>query len=124
MVDPSIERIENLIRVVRNIPNDKFDINQRYNLDTKCGCAIGYATKDPYFIARGFNPFTGIGGEILCQFFNIDPNQAVKLFTFHPGYSTRQDVINALRILLLERMAHESLSEANPNYAGADKCCS
>jgi hypothetical protein len=50
MADQYIERVENLIRVVSNVRDEDFDL-WRW-----CGCAIGHAIKDAYFIAQEFDP--------------------------------------------------------------------
>jgi hypothetical protein len=108
MTDPYIERVENLIRVVSNVHDEDF------NLSFWCNCAIGHAMKDAYFIARGFNPMRdccdpGHGlMPAIGQFFDISAVRAISLFIPQVGYTgARKDVLAALRVLLLEKMAQK-----------------
>ena len=105
----SIERVENLIRVVSAVRDDRFDICQWYSQRTKCGCAIGHAMQDAYFVARRFySPFISLGyWDDIAAYFDIDVERAKALFVRHVGYETRRDVLTALRVLLLEKMAQE-----------------
>jgi hypothetical protein len=108
MTDQYIERVENLIRVVGSVRDEDF------NLYKWCDCAIGHAIKDPYFKAWEFDPMlsylVGVSfmGEI-AEFFGISKDRAGKIFLPNIGtnYKTRQDVLMALRVLLLEKMAQQ-----------------
>jgi hypothetical protein len=107
MSSEHIERLENIIRVVSGVPDDKFDILRWYNPLTGCGCAIGHAAEDAYFIARRFaldlsssDVFKQVGA-----YFGITEGQARSLFVCQVGYSSRKDVLAALRVVLLEKMA-------------------
>jgi hypothetical protein len=109
MTNESIERLENLIRVVSNVPDDKFDICRWYNPVTGCGCAIGHAAQDAYFIARRFS-LDYASQDIMKQigaYFGISGRQARALFVNQVGYGSRKDVLAALRVMLLEKMAQE-----------------
>jgi hypothetical protein len=104
MSKSSINHLENLIRVVSSIPDDKFDLSHCHL------CAIGHASKDAYFIANGFKPgFPPL--EELRDFFDIDMRRISYLFFYRPGYKSRLDVLAALRVLLLEKMAQDISAE-------------
>ena len=107
MSDSSIERVENLIRVVQNIPDDKFDIRRWYDPTLKCGCAIGHAIHDQYFISQGFRPNLPDAYDGIAEFFDIDVKRVYAIFVNAIGYGTRQDVLTALRVLLLEKRAQQ-----------------
>jgi hypothetical protein len=104
MPNQFIERLENLIRVVSNVPDDKFDIKCWYNPITQCGCAIGHAIRDEYFISHGFKPNVADALGI-AKFLDIDAKQAIALFYRCLGNETRLDNLASLRGLLLEKMA-------------------
>jgi hypothetical protein len=109
MLSESIERLENLIRVVSNIPDAKFDICRWYNPISGCGCAIGHAAQDAYFIARRF-ALDYSSPDIMKQvgaYFGISDRQARSLFINQIGYGSRKDVLAAVRVILLEKMAQE-----------------
>ena len=107
MSNQSIERLDNLIRVVSHIPDDKFDIKCWYNPGTGCGCAIGHSLNDEYFISQKFKPNVSDAHGI-AQFFDIDIKQALSLFYPHTDRrQSRKEVLSSLRILLLEKMAQE-----------------
>jgi len=108
MADQYIERVENLIRVVGSVRDEDF------NLQNWCNCAIGHAVKDAYFIARGFNPMRDVepGQSLMPEiglFFDISEKRAAELFIpdVCGKYQSRKDVLAALRVLLLEKMAQE-----------------
>src|ERR1700719_3378379 len=105
----SIERIENLIRVVSGVPDSRFDLRISYDPRSGCGCAIGHAMRDAYFVARRFyDPFITLAYmEGMADYFGISLERAKALFIYHAGYTTRRDVLAALRVLLLEKMAQE-----------------
>lgn len=103
-----IERVENLIRVMSELPPHKFNIRAWYDADRDCGCAIGWAVRDAYFIEQGLK--LTLGGDILktiAQFFSIKRARAEKLFTRHVGHSSQADMMAALRVLLLEKQAQQ-----------------
>jgi hypothetical protein len=106
----SIEHLENLIRVVSHIPDDKFDLSRCHR------CAIGHASQDEYFVARGFKPDFPDMGEIR-DFFDIDMRRVSYLFFRRPGYGSRMDVLTALRVLLLEKMAQGISHEVDADLA-------
>jgi hypothetical protein len=101
-----IDRLQNLIRVVSNTPDEKFNITRWYDPSTGCGCAIGHAIRDDYFIANKFNPLV-TGLDDIARFFEITLGRASSLF--YPNYQpqSKQDVLARLRVLLLEKMAQE-----------------
>lgn len=102
-----IERINNLIRVVSSVPDDKFNIGIWWNPRDGCGCAIGHANHDTYFISAGIP--TRLGAmpymDELAVFFGIRSGQAVCLFTPSSCYRSRQDVLSALRVILMQKEA-------------------
>ncbi len=116
MVMIAIERLHNLIRVVENIPPNKF------NIKSYCGCAIGHALQDPWFISQGlkhllYGPipiYQGKEGrEAICQFFSITYEQAdifyasdymIERYVEIP-IVTPQMFLAKLRVLLLEKQA-------------------
>jgi hypothetical protein len=100
MRNQSIEHLENLIRVVSNVPDDKFDLSHCHH------CAMGHASRDEYFVAHGFKPgFPSM--EEIRDFFATDMRRVSYLFFRRSGYESRHDVLAALRVLLLEKMAHD-----------------
>jgi len=108
MADQYVERVENIIRVVGRVRDEDFDL--RY----WCKCAVGHAVKDAYFIALGFNPRRDVEpGQSLMpgigKFFDISAARAAELFVENPHikYESRKDVLAALRVLLLEKMAQQ-----------------
>lgn len=105
----SIERIENLIRVVSQVPDAKFDIRRWYDPASHCGCAIGHALHDEYFLNQGFSPALGTNAlPDIAKFFDISASRASAIFISQQSiYETRQDMLMALRVLLLEKMAQE-----------------
>jgi hypothetical protein len=105
-----IERVENLIRVVSEIPDNKFDLSRWYDPTSHCGCAIGHAIRDEYFKREKLDPYVITSYQEIGAFFDISEQRAIALFVTHVGYESRQDVLTALRVLLLEKMAQE-LSE-------------
>ena len=116
MADQFIERVENLIRVVSSVRD--------FSLASWCRCAIGHAVKDAYFIALGFNPMRDAdAGQSLMpaigQFFDISEKRAVSIFI--PGadgkYESRKDVLAALRVLLLEKMAQQIDDSVKPGWS-------
>jgi hypothetical protein len=119
-MNKSIERLENLIRVVSSTPDDKFDLKCWFDRNSGCGCAIGHAMRDTYFFKEGLG-IAMLGQysmrELGC-FFDIPESRASQLFTLHvePRYETRQDVLTALRVLLLEKMAQEMDLDNMPEY--------
>jgi hypothetical protein len=104
MSKSSIKHLENLIRVVNHIPDDQFNLSHCHQ------CAIGHASRDEYFIAAGFKPgFPAL--EELRDFFDIDMRRISYLFFARCDYGSRMDVLAALRVLLLEKMAQQSAEE-------------
>lgn len=103
MTSHFVERLENLIRVVSKIPDERFDILRWYNHTSKCGCAIGHAIRDEYFIAQNFNPNMVTSYKEIGAFFDISEQRAKALFVYQVGYGSRLDVLSALRVLLIEK---------------------
>ncbi len=112
-----IERVENLIRVVSNVLDDQFDLSH-------CRlCALGHAGRDAYFVAQGLQPdFPTI--EKIQEFFDITKQRAILLFFWHVGHKSRQDVLRALRVLLLEKMAQEITPEIEVDKQVVDSVAS
>jgi len=118
MADQYVERVENLIRVVGSVRDEDF------NLQNWCNCAVGHAAKDAYFIARGFNPMRGVelGKSLMPEigkFFDISVERAIELFVINPirKYQSRHDMLAALRVLLLEKMAQQIDVSAKPSWS-------
>ncbi len=65
--------------------------------------------QDAYFIARGFcQPFINLTRyDDMAVFFDISIVRTKELFVRRAGYETRMDMLAALRVLLLEKMAQE-----------------
>jgi hypothetical protein len=113
----SVERVENLIRVVSTVPDDKFDIRRWYSAKDVCGCAIGHALQDSYFVSEGLTQALLTWSNAVLEvskFFDISESRAIDIFTLHVGgkkyeerYETRQDVLSALRVLLMEKMVRD-----------------
>lgn len=101
-----VERVENLIRVVKSIRDDKFDLRHWYNPATHCGCAIGHALQDDYFIAQKFKPSLVDWGDI-AAFFDISMSRLRSIIVMQIGNETRLEVLAKLRVLLMEKMAQE-----------------
>ena len=116
MANQYIERVENLIRVVGSVRDEDFSLGRW------CSCAIGHAVKDAYFIARGFNPMRDVesGRSLMIeigQFFDISAVRAISLFVPQVGYvGARKDVLAALRVLLLEKMAQQIDDGVKPSW--------
>ena len=102
-----IDRLQNLIRVVSHIPDDKFDIKCWFNPGTGCGCAIGHSLQDEYFISQKFKPNVSDAHGI-ANFFDIDIKQALALF--YPNVDrrqSRQDIVAMLRVIVMEKIAQD-----------------
>jgi hypothetical protein len=116
MADQYIERVENLIRVVSAVRDEDFDLR------LWCRCAIGHAIKDAYFVAQRFDPMrgstNGTMGDI-GEFFEISAKHAKELFvpSFDRGYGSRKQVLAALRVLLLEKMAQQIDNSVKPSWS-------
>jgi hypothetical protein len=105
----SIERLENLVRVLRGVDPAEFDMTNW------CDCAIGHAVCDEYFIQQKL-PRYQIGVSVtsnIAEFFGIPVEQARRLF-LPSGYigdqghmPTPDDVIARLQVLLIEQRANE-----------------
>jgi hypothetical protein len=106
MSSQAIDRLQNLIRVVSNTPDDKFNITRWYDPSTGCGCAIGHAIRDDYFIANKFNPIV-TGLDDIAKFFGISLQRASALFYPNCQPQSKQDVLARLRVVLLEKMAQD-----------------
>jgi hypothetical protein len=106
MSSQAVDRLQNLIRVVADTPDDKFNITRWYDPSTGCGCAIGHAIRDGYFIANKFNPIV-TGLHDIAKFFDITIHRASTLFYPNSQPQSKQDVLARLRVVLLEKMAKE-----------------
>lgn len=120
------QRLQHLITILENVPEEKFDLK-----NWACGataCAIGHAALDPVFVAEGFKlqaeqldadfprvayPIFDLsagcrfdGFEAVHVFFDLTPDQASDLFMswayFDRGIAKPQpqDVIHRIRELL------------------------
>jgi hypothetical protein len=118
----SIDRLENLIRVLRGVAPGGLDMSNW------CNCAVGHASRDQYFIDEGLrNPDDeGVAAPImgLAKFFGIDTDQAYSLF-LASGYVSINSpvlappaaaaVIARLQVLLVEKLAAEAAMEPGIN---------
>jgi hypothetical protein len=71
----SIERIENLIRVLHGLAPGELDMSRW------CGCAVGRASRDRYFVGEGLS-IEGLGEAPMtaaAEFFGISGAQSYKL---------------------------------------------
>lgn len=110
-MDKYTDRVQNLIRVVKGIPDRKFDLKFWWNPTNKCGCAIGHAMQDQYFIKHGIGGTRGPDSITeMAEFFNISRPRVIDLFIGHARYSTRLEVLSALRVLLMEKEAKVAIS--------------
>jgi hypothetical protein len=117
----SIDRLSNLIRVLKNVPDDKFNIQCWWSDRTGCGCAIGHALHDKYFYKEGMRLDSHMISN-MAEFFGITLDQSQSLF-LGSGYqkawadilsdsdckATPHDVIAKLRVILIEKRAHEPM---------------
>jgi hypothetical protein len=78
-----IERLENLLRVLRNLtPHQRrkhWDMNT-WGYNTECGtvaCAAGHAGLDPWFRRRGFvlQPAASVDDIVTCSFPGLTPSK-------------------------------------------------
>jgi hypothetical protein len=105
-MDKYVERVRNIIRVVSAVSDEKFDIRYWWNPMLQCGCAIGYAVHDEYFIKNGLDDSLGPDTiNNVAKFFDISPNRAIELFICRSRYGARLEVLSALRVLLMEKEA-------------------
>jgi hypothetical protein len=112
-MDKYVERVRNLVRVVAAVPDDKFDLRRWWDPVNHCGCAIGHAMQDNYFIRQGIGDTRGPDSiNEMAKFFDISPARAIELFVVSMKYGNRQEVITALRVLLMEKEA--ALVAASP----------
>jgi hypothetical protein len=106
----SIERLENLNRVMRHVDPTELDMSNW------CGCAIGHARSDPYFV-KHFNPEFGrcLGTapmSFLAEYFGIEREQVGELF-LSSGYiglgraAAPSDVVAKLEVILMAKRANE-----------------
>ena len=105
-MDKYVERVRNLIRVVKGIPDNKFDLRRWWDPLTGCGCAIGHAMQDQYFIKQGIGDRRG--SESIAEmavFFDISRDRVIELFVVTMKYGTRLEVLSAIRVLLMEKEA-------------------
>ncbi len=105
-MDKYVERVRNLIRVVSAVPDGRFDIRRWWNPTRQCGCAIGHAMHDEYFIKHGLEGRPGPDTIAdVSKFFDISPARAIDLFICRARYGARLEVLSALRVLLMEKEA-------------------
>ena len=74
-----------------------------------------------YFISLGFDPSNPQHGYIggVRKFFDISVKRAIAIFIPRTDgkYTTRKDVLAALRVLLLEKMAQQIDISAKPGWS-------
>ena len=105
-MDKYVERVRNLIRVVASVPDEKFDIRRWWDPVNHCGCAIGHAMQDQYFIRQGIGESRGPDSiNEVAKFFDISVSRTIELFVVSMKYGTRLEVLSSLRILLMEKEA-------------------
>lgn len=133
----NIERMNELLRVldeikdeINTIGSDKqFDISEWLKFNNECGtvgCAIGYASIDPWFNDHGFklneiilserphyvpiyknkNDITFSGFTAVSEFFDISLDDTYKLFDNVEGYEyiTIDDIIEKVENFIYERV--------------------
>jgi hypothetical protein len=99
-----LSAFRNLIRVVSGVHDDQFDISSCRT------CALAHAARDECFETNGFKPnFVDLTSA--AEFFDIDKGRVALLLFYHYGYRTRKHVLAALRVLLIEKLAVEAVSE-------------
>lgn len=93
------ERLGQVIRVIEGLPR-----GAKWTY-TWIGCALGYASRDPYFTTRGFKWSTHRGwpthgkwtGIVACQIFLGIDHEAMKgMFLLPPGV-TKDEVVEAIK---------------------------
>lgn len=88
-----IERLERLATVVMDVPDENFRLSCWMDKDDKCGCAVGWAAKDPALAAEGLSltrPKDGVGytpafdggtvWEAVTNFFGLTLSEAWEMF--------------------------------------------
>ena len=80
--------------------------------------------KDAYFIAQGFDPMRDAepGQSLMLsigEFFGISAARATAIFipSSDGKHDTRKDVLAALRVLLLEKMAQQIDNSVKPSWS-------
>lgn len=115
-MQPNLEALRQVVRVLENLPEEKFNMNyvmriasdEEINLGCgTVGCAIGWAAEDPWFTQRGFvmpQLSAFVFSEEIRKFFFLESRDVARLF-YSAGYRsvpwqrpqiTRQEVINKL----------------------------
>lgn len=108
-----VERLQNLIRVVSGVPDERFDIRLWWNPMTQCGCAIGHAMQDQYFQTHGLGNTRGPDSvHEVAEFLDINAARVIDIFICRPRYGARTEVLSALRVLLMEKEADAFASNA------------
>ena len=80
-MDKYVERVRNLIRVVSAVPDAKFDLRRWWDPLTGCGCAIGHAMQDQYFIKQGIGDRRGPESIAeMAVFFDISHARVIEMF--------------------------------------------
>jgi hypothetical protein len=112
----NIDRITNLIRVLKTTPIEKFNINMLWDRERVCGCAIGHAMMDEYFYNSGFRRAALSESIVVAasKFFELTVPQANDIF-FGTGYPTQvsvapQDVVDKLEMLLSDEEIYDLYS--------------
>ncbi len=108
-----VERVQNLIRVVSSVPDERFDIRLWWNPSRQCGCAIGHAMQDQYFQTQGLGNTRGPDSVMeVAEFLDISPARVIDIFICRPRYGARLEVLTALRVLLMEKEAESVAASA------------
>lgn len=111
----SIERLENLNRVMRHV-----DPAENFDMANWCNCAIGHARRDQYFIDNFNSDFGESLGHspmaFIADYFGLAINQAQALFLSSDYHSlgrspTPSDVVAKLEVVLLAKRADEPVVE-------------
>lgn len=103
-------KFTNLVRVLWPLPPDALDLNNWVIEQSPVACAVGWAAKDPWFIARGLRIENGcpVYGRWRCwvavrRFFTLSRREADALFleTAYPSPPTPHCLIHRIQAMRL-----------------------
>lgn len=111
-----IERLEQVVRVLKELPKEKrFDLKNWMQCGTS-GCAVGWAASDPWFTRRGLKLGKAIGRmyplsfrghndwKAAEAFFNLSRGNTRNLFSTESyARGSRYDVIRRLNSFIREQ---------------------
>ena len=118
-----IERLEQVVRVLRELPKEN-------NLDlrfwSRCGtaaCVIGWSARDPWFKRRRFKLYkesvpvfrNESGWAAVEEFFGISPRSAQELFHKHSYLrGSKSDIIRRISSFIKQKRKERGLKTKSP----------